>query len=291
VFLVRVLIGLAALALAGFALLAPAAAHTNAPGNNGTIKIHQSPGEAEPIVRNEPHVSCLFHLHAFFADSGQTGDWWIKAWPPTGDGSTIVDSGSYVTDANGEWRSTDRSLPPGHYKLFWQDPPGANGVRELKHKVFWVDECAQASASASPSAGGSVEASESASASPSAGGSVEASESASASPSAGGSVEASESASASPSAGGSVEASVGASASASAGGSVEASVGASGSGAAGGSVEASEAGVTPPNTATDPGSPNTPDQGTWRWVVLAMAALLGSLAMTLPEKGILRRRR
>ena len=266
VFLVRVLIGLVALALAGFALLAPAAAHTNAPGNNGTIKIHQSPGEAEPIVRNEPHVSCLFHLHAFFADSGQTGDWWIKAWPPTGDGSTIVMSGSYLTDANGEWRSDDKTLPAGHYKLFWQDPPGANGIRELKHKVFWVDECAQGSGSpgASESPGGSVQASESAGASESPGGSVEASESAAASESAG--------------------------ASASAGGSVAASVGASAS-TGGGGVAASEAGVTPPNTATDPGSANTPDQGTWRWVVLAMAALLGSLAVTLPEKGILRRRR
>ena len=282
VFLVRVLIGLVALALAGFALLAPAAAHTNAPGNNGTIKIHQSPGEAEPIVRNEPHVSCLFHLHAFFADSGQTGDWWIKAWPPTGDGSTIVMSGSYLTDANGEWRSDDKTLPAGHYKLFWQDPPGANGVRELKHKVFWVDECAQGSGSpgASESAGGSVQASESAGASESPGGSVQASESAGASESPGGSVQASESAAASESAG----------ASASAGGSVAASVGASAS-TGGGGVAASEAGVTPPNTATDPGSANTPDQGTWRWVVLAMAALLGSLAVTLPEKGILRRRR
>src|SRR5437762_4145817 len=282
VFLVRVLSGLVALALAGFALLAPAAAHTNAPGNNGTIKIHQSPGEAEPIVRNEPHVSCLFHLHAFFADSGQTGDWWIKAWPPTGDGSTIVMSGSYLTDANGEWRSDDKTLPAGHYKLFWQDPPGANGVRELKHKVFWVDECAQGSGSpgASESAGGSVQASESAGASESPGGSVQASESAGASESPGGSVEASESAAASESAG----------ASASAGGSVAASVGASAS-TGGGGVAASEAGVTPPNTATDPGSANTPDQGTWRWVVLAIAALLGSLAVTLPEKGILRRRR
>jgi hypothetical protein len=83
---VRIGVGLAAVALAGFALLGPAGAHTNAPGNNGTIKIHQSPGEAEPIVRNEPHVSCLFHIHAFFADSAQTGDWWIKSWPPTGDG-------------------------------------------------------------------------------------------------------------------------------------------------------------------------------------------------------------
>src|SRR5436190_3766783 len=330
VFLVRVLIGLVALALAGFALLAPAAAHTNAPGNNGTIKIHQSPGEAEPIVRNEPHVSCLFHLHAFFADSGQTGDWWIKAWPPTGDGSTIVMSGSYLTDANGEWRSDDKTLPAGHYKLFWQDPPGANGVRELKHKVFWVDECAQGSGSpgasesaggsvqasesagasespggsvqasesagASESPGGSVQASESAAASESPGGSVQASESAGASESPGGSVQASESAGASASAGGSVEASESAAASesagasASAGGSVAASVGASAS-TGGGGVAASEAGVTPPNTATDPGSANTPDQGTWRWVVLAMAALLGSLAVTLPEKGILRRRR
>jgi hypothetical protein len=126
-------------ALLAYAIVGPttAGAHEDAPGNNGTVKIHEGGTETEPIVRNEPHV-CTFHLHFFFADAAQTGDWWIESWPPTGDG-TVVLSGTYTTDANGEYRTPPApgtySLPDGHYKLFWQ---GRN-EQNVKHKVFWVE--------------------------------------------------------------------------------------------------------------------------------------------------------
>jgi len=67
------------LALLVFAASSPAAAtgggnSNNPPGFNGTVKIHEEPGEAEPIMKNEPHV-CVFHIHGFNFDSQSSG-WW-----------------------------------------------------------------------------------------------------------------------------------------------------------------------------------------------------------------------
>lgn len=124
------LLGLAtAFALsASVALAAP-------PGNNGTVKIHDGATDSEPIIKNEPHV-CTFHLHFFFADPFQSGDWWIRSWPPTGDGSLVM-SGSYDTSSDGEFRwpdPGDTALPIGHYKLFWQ----GDEDNLIKHKTFWT---------------------------------------------------------------------------------------------------------------------------------------------------------
>ncbi len=126
------------------AFLAPAnALSVNAPGNNGTVKIHDGATETEPIVHNEPHV-CTFHLHFFFADPFQSGSWWIEQWAPGAKGQVVL-SGTYDTNGSGQDRQPEQgaySLPDGHYKLFWTGDPS----RLLKMKVFWVD-CAAASAS------------------------------------------------------------------------------------------------------------------------------------------------
>jgi hypothetical protein len=111
---------------------APGALAKDAPGNNGTVKIH-SAGEAETTMRNEPHVGCDFHMDFFFGDSDQTGIWEIQSWPPTGDG-TVVASGTYDATGDGQDRES-ASLPGGHYKLFWDGDTGKND----KHKTFWVD--------------------------------------------------------------------------------------------------------------------------------------------------------
>jgi hypothetical protein len=131
------LLAAVALILSLFMLVRPVLANPPDPaGNNGTVKVHEEPGEAEPIVRNEPHVGCAFHFHFFFADAGQTGTWWVESWPPTGDKTTVMGPEEYgPTDANGEWRTIARTLPSGHYKLFWQ---GRN-EQNVKHKVFWVE--------------------------------------------------------------------------------------------------------------------------------------------------------
>jgi len=128
-------------------LVAVGAAWATPPGNNGTVKVHEGSTETEPIVHNQPHV-CTFHLHFFFADPAQSGDWWIKSWPPTGD-KTVVLSGSYDTNGDGEDRQPETgvySLPDGHYKLFWQ----GDESKLIKHKVFWVECEAQPTPTPTP---------------------------------------------------------------------------------------------------------------------------------------------
>ncbi|MEU9111680.1 LPXTG cell wall anchor domain-containing protein [Streptomyces sp. NPDC048483] len=141
-------------AVAASLLLAPSA-YATAPGDNGTVKIHDAT-TGEELRKNEPHV-CTFYLDAFGFDDGQQVDWHIEAWAPTADvkGETVK-SGALNLDGEGHGRSQDLALPDGHYKLFWNFD-GEHG--RAKHKVFWTDckDAAQPgggkpSASAAPSA-------------------------------------------------------------------------------------------------------------------------------------------
>ena len=117
------------------ALLCAPAAHATAPGDNGTVKIHDA-RTGEELRRNEPHV-CTFYLDAFGFDGGQKVDWHIEAWAPTAatKGETVK-SGALTLDTDGHGRTEDLSLPDGHYKLFWNFD-GEKGA--AKHKVFWTD--------------------------------------------------------------------------------------------------------------------------------------------------------
>jgi hypothetical protein len=127
--------------LVALAMLAPAspALSNDTPGNNGTVKIHEDDTENDPgEVRNEPHV-CTFHLHFYFSDPEQAGTWEIQEWSP-GDKGTVVLSGTYDTQGDGEDREPDQgvyTLDPGHYKLFWDGD--LDTVKHDKMKVFWVD--------------------------------------------------------------------------------------------------------------------------------------------------------
>ncbi|WCH93345.1 LPXTG cell wall anchor domain-containing protein [Streptomyces moderatus] len=123
-------------AVAAAALLsAPAAAHATAPGDNGTVKIHDAT-TGEELPKNEPHV-CEFYLDAFGFDSVQQVSWHIEAWAPTAavKGETVK-SGAITLDGEGHGRTDDMTLPDGHYKLFWNFQ-GEKG--SAKHKVFWTD--------------------------------------------------------------------------------------------------------------------------------------------------------
>jgi hypothetical protein len=125
-----------------------------APGNNGTIKVHDD-REPSPEVKNQPHVDCPFHFHFFFADAAQAGDWWVMVWPPTGPMTFSGLAGSYLTDSNGEYVTGDLVLDAGHYKLFWEGDTTPGGQQPIKHKVFWVDEsCEQAVEESPPEEGG-----------------------------------------------------------------------------------------------------------------------------------------
>ncbi|MET7513891.1 hypothetical protein ABZS88_10480 [Streptomyces sp. NPDC005480] len=133
----RTLTSAGAIAVAATAtlLLAPSASATNAPGDNGTVKIHDA-RTGEELRKNEPHV-CAFYLDAFGFDSVQEVDWHIEAWAPTaGVKGETVKTGSLTLGADGHGRTDDLSLPDGHYKLFWNFD-GEHG--KAKHKVFWTD--------------------------------------------------------------------------------------------------------------------------------------------------------
>jgi len=163
---------------------APVAAHATVPGDNGTVKIHDAT-TGEELKRNEPHV-CTFYLDAFGFDAVQQVDWHIEAWAPTaGVKGETVKTGAITLDSEGHGRTTDMSLPDGHYKLFWNFD-GEKGA--AKHKVFWTDckdsEGGGSGSTPSPSASSSASASPSspASSSPSSPGSSSSSGSASASP-------------------------------------------------------------------------------------------------------------
>ncbi|MCF2535227.1 LPXTG cell wall anchor domain-containing protein [Streptomyces sp. FB2] len=142
-------------------LCLPAAAHATAPGDNGTVKIHDS-ATGEELRRNEPHV-CTFYLDAFGFDRAQQVDWHIEAWAPTaGVKGETVRSGALTLDGEGHGRTADLTLPDGHYKLFWNFA-GEKG--SAKHKVFWTD-CGEDATAPAPSASASPSASPSASEAP-----------------------------------------------------------------------------------------------------------------------------
>ncbi len=132
--------GVAAVAL----LASPAwAGPAGAPGNNGTVKIHDGAGEPSPEPQNEPHV-CTFHVHALHFDSGQVLTFTVQSWEPTGDGSVVL-SGSITADADGA-DGAGRApvtgtygLPDGHYRLTVDTGNGT--TTQDKHKMFWV-QCA-----------------------------------------------------------------------------------------------------------------------------------------------------
>ncbi|MFH8384570.1 LPXTG cell wall anchor domain-containing protein [Kitasatospora sp. NPDC018058] len=134
---------------AALMLLAPAAYAAaggngngkGAPGNNGTVKIHDA-ATGQEDVRNEPKV-CTFYLDSFGFDPNQDVLWAIF---DMNDMSEPVVYGDIPVDDHGHVRTEDISLPDGHYKLFWKAVPLVNGelpehpdVSNPKHKVFKVD--------------------------------------------------------------------------------------------------------------------------------------------------------
>jgi hypothetical protein len=128
--------GLASVALAATSatvLFASQAAFATTPGDNGTVKVHDS---TTPVTdyQNDPQDVCQFYLDGFGFDGAQSVTWYIDSWPPTGNGTEVL-NGSLTMDANGDGYTANQSLPNGHYKLFWNFT-GENGA--AKQKVFWV---------------------------------------------------------------------------------------------------------------------------------------------------------
>ena len=131
--------GLASVALAATSaavlFASQAAFATTTPGDNGTVKVHDS-STSVTDYQNDPHDVCQFYLDGFNFDGAQSVTWYIDSWSPTGGNGPEVLNGTLTIGADGDGYTDNQSLPNGHYKLFWNFA-GENGA--AKQKVFWVN--------------------------------------------------------------------------------------------------------------------------------------------------------
>jgi hypothetical protein len=131
---------------------------THPPGNNGTVKIDGLPLDSAP--NNEPHPGCTFEIDFYGFDEGDLDATYIlELHPPSGRGTLTSGTVFIGEDAAGGGRDLDAStglidLGPaladsgasanrnqGFHVRLTVHAEGSIGS-DVKHKVFWVSECA-----------------------------------------------------------------------------------------------------------------------------------------------------
>lgn len=124
------------------------------PGNNGTVKVDDAPFDDHP--NNEPHVGCVFQSDLYGYDEGDlNADVTFEGHSPTGGGVLLTDSVFIGEDSAGGGTDLDASttydlsealadIEPhpvqGHHVRLTINAEGSQGA-DVKHKVFWVDDC------------------------------------------------------------------------------------------------------------------------------------------------------
>jgi hypothetical protein len=149
VFLAAMVTSLAGLASAG----------PNPPGNNGTIKIDDTPFDDAPD--NEPHVGCVFQVDFYGYDEGDLfADVTFESHPPTGPVVTLLTDTVFIGEddnsGGGSQAGLDASVTytldftgitphpvQGFHVKLTINAEGSQGA-DVKHKVFWVTGCAPA---------------------------------------------------------------------------------------------------------------------------------------------------
>jgi hypothetical protein len=149
------------MALIGGALLVPgvAAAASNPPGNNGTVKVDARPFDAAPD--NEPHVGCTFQVDFYGYDEGDLeATVTFEAHPPTlraGDDQVLLTDTVFIGEDDNSGGGSDAGLDARrNYRLDFTGltahpvqgfhvqltirAEGSTGA-DTKHKVFWVTGC------------------------------------------------------------------------------------------------------------------------------------------------------
>jgi hypothetical protein len=127
------------------------------PGNNGTIKVDGVPFDDHP--NNEPHPGCIFQIDFYGFDEGDLhASMTFRGIPPTGGGTLHSGEVFIGEDAAGGGRDLDASatidlsqalsgIEPhpkqGYHVKLTIHAEGSQGA-DVKHKVFWVTECAGA---------------------------------------------------------------------------------------------------------------------------------------------------
>jgi hypothetical protein len=140
--------------LAGLASAAP-----NPPGNNGTIKIDDTPFDDAP--NNEPHVGCTFQVDFYGYDKGDLdAEVTFEAHPPTlraGEDQVLLTDTVFIGEDDNSGGGSEAGLDASeaytldftgvtphptqgfHVKLTI-NAEGSQGA-DVKHKVFWVTGC------------------------------------------------------------------------------------------------------------------------------------------------------
>jgi hypothetical protein len=145
---------LVAASLAGLASAAP-----NPPGNNGTIKIDDTPFDDHP--NNEPHVGCVFQVDFYGYDEGDLdAQVTFEAHPPTGPVQVLLTDTVFIGEDDNSGGGSEAGLDASetytldftgiephpnqgfHVKLTI-NAEGSQGA-DVKHKVFWVTGCVPA---------------------------------------------------------------------------------------------------------------------------------------------------
>ncbi|HKE51606.1 MAG TPA: hypothetical protein VKE25_08850, partial [Actinomycetes bacterium] len=128
------------------------------PGNNGTIKIDDTPFDDHP--NNEPHVGCTFQVDFYGYDKGDLfADVTFESHPPTGPVVTLLTDTVFIGEDDNSGGGSEAGLDASKtYTLDFGDiephpiqgfhvkltinADGSHGA-DTKHKVFWVTGCGE----------------------------------------------------------------------------------------------------------------------------------------------------
>jgi hypothetical protein len=159
----RLLVVIAALSAVATAMFlagaGSASAGPNPPGNNGTVKIDDTPFDDLP--NNEPHVGCKFQVDFYGYDKGDLHAKVIfEAHPPTlreGDDQVLLTDTVFIGEDDNSGGGSEAGLDASQtYRLDLAgiEPQPNQGVHvkltihakgsqgaDVKHKVFWVTGC------------------------------------------------------------------------------------------------------------------------------------------------------
>jgi hypothetical protein len=136
-----------------------ASATPNPPGNNGTVKIDDTPFDDHP--NNEPHVGCVFQVDFYGYDEGDLdATVTFEAHPPTlraGDDHVLLTDTVFIGEDDNSGGGSEAGLDASEtytLDLTGIEPHANQGVHvkltihaegsqgaDVKHKVFWVTGC------------------------------------------------------------------------------------------------------------------------------------------------------
>jgi len=141
---------------AALAVVGGSAEAVNPPGNNGTIKVDDTPFDDAP--NNEPHVGCEFQVDFYGYDEGDlTADVTFVVHPPTGADTVLLTDEVFIGEDDNSGGGSEAGLDASetytldltgfephpqqgfHVKLTI-NAEGSQGA-DVKHKVFWTTGC------------------------------------------------------------------------------------------------------------------------------------------------------